>query len=276
MVQGHPVPAFLYGTAWKEERTEELTRLGLDAGFTGIDTANQRKHYAEAAVGAAVASFLAEGRLDREDCFLQSKFTSVRGQDHRLPYDRSASPETQVAQSMQSTLEHLRTTYLDSYILHGPSSARGVTGHDWSIWRAMESLHDQGHARLLGISNASLDQLQILHDGARVKPAFVQNRCFATSGWDHDVREYCRATGIIYQGFSLLTANPAALRSRAVTEAARRTGRTRPQVVFRFALEVGMIPLTGTASPAHMREDLACLEFELHPAEVRAIESLGA
>jgi diketogulonate reductase-like aldo/keto reductase len=165
---------------------------------------------------------------------------------------------------------------VDSYILHGPSSSRGITDHDWSIWRAMESLHDKGHARLLGISNASRDQLQTLHDGARVKPAFVQNRCFATSGWDHDVREYCRATGITYQGFSLLTANPAALRSRAISRAAQRTGKTPAQVVFRFALEGGMIPLTGTSSSAHMREDLACLEFELDPAEVRAIENMGA
>jgi diketogulonate reductase-like aldo/keto reductase len=276
LAQGLSVPAFLYGTAWKEERTEALTRLALDAGFTGIDTANQRKHYVEAAVGAAVAAVLAKGRLTREGVFLQTKFTSLRGQDHRLPYDRAASPEQQVAQSMQSTLEHLRTTYVDSYILHGPSSSRGITGHDWSVWRAMESLHDKGHARLLGISNASRDQLQTLHDGARVKPAFIQNRCFATSGWDQDVREYCKATRITYQGFSLLTANPAALRSRAVTRAAERTGRTPAQVVFRFALQVGMIPLTGTASAAHMREDLACLEFELHPAEVRAIENASA
>jgi len=187
LVQGLSVPAFLYGTAWKEERTEELTRLGLDAGFTGIDTANQRKHYVEAAVGAAVASLLAKGRLTREDFFLQTKFTSLRGQDHRLPYDRAASPETQVTQSMESSLQHLQTSYVDSYILHGPSSSRGIADHDWSIWRAMESLHDRGHARVLGISNASRDQLQTLHDGARVKPAFVQNRCFATSGWDHDL-----------------------------------------------------------------------------------------
>jgi diketogulonate reductase-like aldo/keto reductase len=177
---------------------------------------------------------------------------------------------------MESSLQHLQTTYVDSYLLHGPSSSRGITGHDWSVWRAMESLHDKGQARLLGISNVSRDQLQTLHDGARVKPAFVQNRCFATSGWDHDVREYCRATGITYQGFSLLTANPAALRSRPITATAQRTGRTPAQVVLRFALQVGMIPLTGTASPAHMREDLACLEFELDPAEVRAIENASA
>ena len=50
------IPAFLYGTAWKEDDTERLTRLAIDAGFRGIDTANQRKHYFEAGVGAAMPS----------------------------------------------------------------------------------------------------------------------------------------------------------------------------------------------------------------------------
>jgi diketogulonate reductase-like aldo/keto reductase len=270
------IPSFLYGTAWKEERTEALTRLALDAGFLGIDTANQRKHYFELAVGRAVASFIGSGRCVREDLFLQTKFTSLGGQDQRLPYDRTAPVAVQVAQSIQSSLEHLQTTYVDAYILHGPSSSRGINDHDWAAWRAMEALHDDGLVRLLGISNVSVEQLRGVHDASRVKPAFVQNRCFAASGWDRDVRGFCAASGITYQGFSLLTANPAALRSRAVTHAARRLAKTPAQVVFRFALEVGMIPLTGTSSGSHMREDLACVDFELEPDEVRAIEGVGA
>ena len=119
-----PVPPFLYGTAWKEDRTEALVRLALEAGFRGIDTANQRRHYFEAAVGAAVAAWIGEGRARREDLFLQTKFTSLGGQDHRLPYDARADPATQVRQSFASSLEHLLTTYVDSYVLHGPSARR--------------------------------------------------------------------------------------------------------------------------------------------------------
>jgi diketogulonate reductase-like aldo/keto reductase len=105
-----------------------------------------------------------------------------------------------------------------------------------------------------------------------VKPAFVQNRCYAINGWDADVRAFCAQHEIAYQGFSLLTANARELASPAVSRAAQRTGRTAAQVVFRFAIQAGMLPLTGTSSPVHMREDLACLEFELEPEEVRAIE----
>src|SRR6187399_2311677 len=100
-------PRFVYGTAWKEERTEALTRQALDAGFSGIDTANQRKYYFEAGVGAAVRTALAAGTLTRDRLFLQTKFTFAPGQDSRLPYDPRASVPTQVAQSFQSSLEHL-------------------------------------------------------------------------------------------------------------------------------------------------------------------------
>lgn len=275
LVQGISVPAFLYGTAWKEDRTEELTRAALAAGFRGIDTANQRRHYVEAAVGDAVAAFLAEGRVRREDLFLQTKFTSLGGQDHRLPYDPRADMGTQVSQSFASSREHLGTAWIDSYVLHGPARGQGLASEDEEVWRAMEALHEEGKARLLGVSNVTLEQLAAFHELARVKPAFVQNRCFAVTGWDRGVRELCREKGIVYQGFSLLTANARELATPAVRRASARTGRTPAQVVFRFALEVGMVPLTGTSSPSHMAEDLACLDFALEPEEVRAIEECG-
>jgi diketogulonate reductase-like aldo/keto reductase len=266
---------FLYGTAWKEERTEALVRLALEAGFRGIDTANQRRHYFEAAVGAAVATWIGEGRARREDLFLQTKFTSLGGQDHRLPYDGRADPATQVRQSFASSLEHLRTAYVDSYVLHGPSARRGLPEEDWEVWRAMEGVHASGQTRQLGVSNVSLEQLAALHEGAAVKPAFVQNRCFAVNGWDHAVRAFCGQRGITYQGFSLLTANTHVFGAPAVVGPARRAGRTPAQIVFRFALQVGMLPLTGTSSPTHMKEDLACVDFELEEEEVRAIETCG-
>src|SRR5262245_27250626 len=102
-VQGVPVPSFMYGTAWKEARTEVLTRLALSVGFRAIDTSNQRKHYVETGVGEAAAA----SGLERAELFLQTKFTYARGQDRRLPYDPVADIATQVRQSFQSSCEHL-------------------------------------------------------------------------------------------------------------------------------------------------------------------------
>ena len=270
-VQGVVVPSFFYGTAWKEERTDPLTKLALDAGFAAIDTANQRRHYFEAAVGDAV---VASGRA-RAELFLQTKFTHVDGQDHRLPYDRAASPAEQVAQSFASSLTHLQTDYIDAYILHGPSARVGLPDEDWQIWGAMSALARAGKTKLLGISNVTLEQLESLHAHAEVKPAFVQNRCYARSGWDREIRAFCRAHDIAYQGFSLLTANRRELAGPTMARLAAKSGRTLPQLVFRFALEVGMIPLTGTSDAAHMREDLQSFDFALDDGDVAAIEAIA-
>jgi hypothetical protein len=104
------IPDFLYGTAWKEERTPALVELAPSMGFRGIDTANQRQHYFEAGVGQGLAAAYREGVVMRADVFLQTKFTNQRGHDHRLPYDPEARLSVQVAQSMAGSLEHLGPT----------------------------------------------------------------------------------------------------------------------------------------------------------------------
>lgn len=168
----------MYGTAWKEERTEALVTKALAAGFTAIDTANQRRHYFEEGVGEALKKHFAAGGA-RADLFLQSKFTYPRGQDHRLPYDPKAPAAEQVAQSFANSLEHLGTDYLDSLVLHGPSTGHGLSKVDLEVWRAMEALQRGGKARHIGVSNVSFEQLALLWRSAEVKPTFVQNRCYA-------------------------------------------------------------------------------------------------
>lgn len=270
------IPEFLYGTAWKEDDTARCVRDALEAGFRGIDTANQRVHYFEAGVGEALESAYEDGIINRGDLFLQTKFTLPRSQDHRLPYDPDAPVATQVRQSFESSLEHLHTDRIDSYVLHGPSQSMGVSDDDREMWGEMEKLHEEGLVGHLGISNVSADQLAAFYDNARVKPRFVQNRCFATTRWDLPVRDYCRENDIVYQGFSLLTANDGVLRDHRLREIAGRHDKTPAQVVFRFALDIGMLPITGTTDPEHMKQDLAVLDFELDADDVETIERLAA
>jgi diketogulonate reductase-like aldo/keto reductase len=274
-IDGVDVPNFFYGTAWKEDRTAQLTEQALRAGFRAIDTANQRKHYFEEGVGQGLQAFLQTGRLRRDDLFLQTKFTYARGQDHRKPYDPSASYTTQVEQSFASSLLHLGVDRLDSYVLHGPFSQPGLTSADRDVWRAMEALHASGKVRWLGVSNFQLEQLQELHDLATVKPRFIQNRCYAALAWDRDIRAFCSQKGIRYQGFSLLTANRSELQAPLFDELAKTYQRTVPQIVFRFAKQIGMIPLTGTTRVEHMRMDLDTEDFDLTRAELERIEHVA-
>jgi diketogulonate reductase-like aldo/keto reductase len=273
-INGVSVPRFLYGTAWKEDRTGALTELALQQGFRGIDTANQRRHYHEEAAGQAISAAFARGLVVRDDLFVQTKFTFSRGHDHRLPYDPKSPIPIQVEQSFESSLKHLGVERVDSYLLHGPARSVGITPDDWAAWRAMETIYDSRKARMLGVSNVTLEQLQRLYQEARVKPRFVQNRCYATKGWDRQVRDFCAANELVYQGFSLLTANRDVMASRELAGIAQRHGRTPAQIVFRFALEVGMIPLTGTTNATHMRADLDVFDFVLESEEVEQIKNL--
>ena len=269
------VPGFLYGTAWKEDRTAALTELAIRVGFRGIDTANQRRHYSEAGVGEGLTAAYRAGIVTRADLFLQTKFTYQRGQDHRLPYDLAATLTTQVGQSMASSLEHLGCNYVDSYVLHGPSSNYDWTEEDAEVWEAMRKQRDAGRVRQLGVSNVSLRHLEQMVVAHPEPPAFVQNRCYARLGWDREVRHFCRERRIIYQGFSLLTANVEVIRHPLVISQAKLAGATPPQIIFAFARAVGMLPLTGTTDPAHMKQDLDSANVELTSEAVQEIESIA-
>jgi diketogulonate reductase-like aldo/keto reductase len=263
-------PTLVYGTAWKEDRTTACVIQALAAGFRAIDTANQRKHYHEAGVGEAVRGFLATHH--RDELWLQTKYTSMAGQDARLPYAPDAPIGVQVAQSCRSSLVHLGVDRLDSVLLHGPSRGDGLGRDDHEAWRALEQLVDDGLTAHIGASNVTAGQVDELVAFARIAPAYVQNRCYASRGWDRDVRAACARHGIAYQGFSLLTANRATCAHPDVVAIARGRGVTVAQVVLRFAQQLGMIPLSGTCDAQHARDDVAIAALELTAAELRAVE----
>jgi len=297
------IPEILYGTAWKEDLTEDCVLNALNAGYRAIDTANQRKHYYEEGVGSALARAYSQWGLKREDLFLQTKFTFARGQDDRKPYDPHASFKIQVQQSFESSLQHLKTDYLDSYVLHGPSVATGLIDSDWETWEQMEEICRNGGVGALGISNVNYEQLVELHDKVKIKPRFVQNRCFAETHWDKAIREFCLQKDILYQGFSLLTANwkflggdmlrpegrniPHLVFSDSspgksneglhpeIQAIARQTNKNIQQIIFKFSEQIGMIPLTGTRSVQHMKSNLEIHDFKLSDSQIKTLENIA-
>jgi diketogulonate reductase-like aldo/keto reductase len=264
------VPRIIYGTAWKKADTARLVTLAVQSGFCGIDTACQPKHYDEAGVGAGVAAGLREG-LTRADLYLQTKFTSLSGQDpDRIPYDRGAPLPRQVAQSVGVSLKNLQTDYLDCVLLHSPMPSLTQTQ---SAWRALEAFIDTGQVRQLGISNCyRLDDLESLYESARIKPAVVQNRFYADTNYDRHVRAYCDQKQIIYQSFWTLSANPQLMAHQSIGTPAAAHKRTPAQILFRYLTQIGIVPLTGTRSEVHMRDDLSIFDFTLSNAEQSAID----
>jgi diketogulonate reductase-like aldo/keto reductase len=265
-------PGIIYGTAWKKADTAPLVEMAIRRGFRGIDTACQPKHYNEAGVGAGIAACLNE-QLTRSHLYLQTKFTPLSGQDAAsVPYDPHARLADQVTQSYSVSLKNLRTDYLDCLVLHSPLS---TTKQTLEVWRAMELLVRSRGVRQIGISNCyALEQLKTLHRSTQVKPAVVQNRFYDRTGYDKEIRAFCRDEGIVYQSFWTLSANPDLLAHSAITTLARRHARTPAQVLFRYLTQNGVVPLTGTRSERHMREGLEIFTFTLAEDELREIEAL--
>lgn len=269
---GVRVPKIIYGTAWKKERTVSLVEQALTLGFRGVDTACQPKHYNEAGVGEGLARCLSAG-LAREEVYVQTKFTPADGQDpKRMPYDRQASLSRQVAQSFEVSLKNLQTDYLDGLVLHSPLPKEAEL---LEVWQAMEAIQKTGGARQLGISNCyNLALLQNLCEKAEIKPAVLQNRFYAQTGHDREIRAFCRRQNILYQSFWTLTANAQLLSHETVEALAAKYGRSTEQVFFRYLTQTGVIPLSGTTSEQHMREDLAIFGFALTDSERVAVDGL--
>ena len=262
----------LYGTAWKAADTADLVELAIRSGFRAVDTACQPKHYNEPGVGEGIARCLGND-LRREDLYIQTKFTPIPGQDpQRIPYDPNATLAQQVDQSFEVSRKNLRVDRLDALVLHSPLPTLHQT---LEVWHAMEELVDRGGVLRLGISNLYAPRvLEALHREVRIKPSILQNRFYADTGYDHELRAYCREHDIVYQSFWTLTANPHLLATPVVRVLAEAHGWTPAQVFFRFLTQIGITPLTGTRSEQHMREDLAIFDKTLTEAELEELAPL--
>jgi diketogulonate reductase-like aldo/keto reductase len=274
------VPAFIYGTAWKKDATAELVYQALDAGFTGVDTANQPKHYYEQMVGSGIRRALQEGKVKRDNLYLQTKFTSIAGQDpNNMPYDWKDPVPKQVQDSVSSSLRHLRSagdhfgdvegSYIDTLVLHSPMSTIDET---MEVWETLEAFVPD-KIRNLGISNCNLFTLMDIYKRASIKPAVVQNRFYPATKFDIGLRKFCREQSIVYQSFWTLTANPDLVRSVEVGQLANRLNVSPQAALYCLVLGLGnTVVLNGTKQDGRMRADLESVDHvrnlsDKHPEE---------
>ncbi|CAF9914411.1 hypothetical protein IMSHALPRED_001903 [Imshaugia aleurites] len=261
------VPAFLYGTAWKKEKTADLVYQAICSGFKGIDTAAQPKHYREDLVGQGVRRALSENRISRDDLYIQTKFTSINGQDpNKMPYDPTASISEQVHTSIKSSLMNMRpaaqessseSTYLDCLVLHSPLPTMAQT---LEAWRAAES-YVPHKIRYLGVSNVTQGILEQLYDAAEIKPAIVQNRFYPSTHFDVSVRAFCVEKSIVYQCFWTLSANPKIIFGPEVGLVANQVGLTPYEAMYSLVLALdNVVVLNGTTNAKHMVDDLSSVQ----------------
>ncbi|KAK9899003.1 Aldo/keto reductase [Cystobasidium minutum MCA 4210] len=267
-----------------QERTSALVTAAVRAGFRAIDTAGQRKHYRQDLVGEALATLAREDGIKREEIFLQTKYTSISGQDAHgfIPYDPKASLTEQVTASFENSLKELRTTYIDSYLLHGPEST--ITRNVEAL-SALKPYLASNKLRYIGISNIyqlqplAAIQEELLKRG--MKLSFIQNRFYDATGFDIDIRKWCRDNDIVYQSFWTLTASEefslaAQLNgvSAIILGPAQRLSVTPEQAFYQFCIQEGICPLNGTTDPNHMQLGVRVLQGkagQLTDAEMQEI-----
>jgi len=250
----------IYGTAWKQEKTAALVISAVLEGFRAIDTACQPKHYREDLVGEALQALSAEHGIRREDLFIQTKYTPIGGQDIRkpIPYNANDPISKQIKSSFQKSLVNLKTTYIDSYLLHSPLR---TVEHTLDAWRAMMTLQDEGKVRMIGVSNTY--DINILHAlNCERKVQVVQNRWYEGNGWDRQILNYCKEHEIQYQSFWTLSGSPSLLSHPSLLALSQASGSTPAQAVFKLAQLESVIPLSGTTDKAHMQQDLAVQNIE--------------
>jgi diketogulonate reductase-like aldo/keto reductase len=251
------LPFLVYGTAWKKDNTEALVAQAVRSGFRFIDTACQPKHYNEPGVGRGWTLAANELGLHRSDIFIQTKYTSISGQDPKnIPYDPSKSLEDRVEESLKVSLLNLKTSYLDSWVMHSPEQTLEQT---MVAYRVMENAVDDGKVLRLGISNCyDYDLFTSIYEEARIKPSVLQNRFYGDSDWDQELRRFCKEKSIWYQSFWTLTANRDALATQEVKAWALSKNLTPQTLLYAYLMSLGYAtPLDGTTSLDHMREDQA-------------------
>lgn len=256
---GFEIPVIGYGTWQNEDPNECISGVkdALDVGFRHIDCA--RAYANEALVGQG----LRESGVPREEIFLTSKLrNSTHGYDN-------------VLKEVETTLKDLGTDYLDLYLIHWPV----VKGHktDWKednldTWRAFEKLYEEGKLKAIGVSNFSREHLENLLENAKIKPMVNQILIHPGVLLEEDMA-FCRENGILLEGYSPLSPLHALGEEETFREILRNHGKTPAQVLLRFVLELGALPLTKTVHRSRMLENIDVLDFSLTEKEMNYLKS---
>jgi len=223
--------------------TEQAVEWALDAGYRLIDTASLYRN--EASVGAA----LRRSGLPREQVFVTTKL---------MPTHASATRE------LAKSLERLGLDYVDLYLIHWPVplvSAR--------YWRQLESLHEQGLARAIGVSNYGRDHLQAMSG----KTPAVNQVQFSPFHFRRRLLEHCLEHGIVFEAYSPLERGRA-VSDPTVTEIADRLDRTPAQVLLRWAIQHRAVVIPKSSREERIRSNARVFDFELGDADMRRLDGL--
>ncbi len=251
---GTEIPAIGFGT-YPLDGDEAVTAVAsaLEAGYRLLDTAVNYGN--EESVGEG----LRRSGVPREDVRVTSK---LPGRHHG--YDDAIG-------SVRESLQRLGLEYLDLHLIHWPNPSVGKYG---DAWRALVDLQKEGLIRTVGVSNFTDEHLRRIIDETGVTPAVNQLELHPRFPQEQ-MRRVNEELGIQTEAWSPLGKRNAPYDEPAVAQPAERLGVTPGQVVLRWHVQIGSLPIPKSGNPERQRENLDVFDFELTDDEVAAITALG-
>jgi diketogulonate reductase-like aldo/keto reductase len=253
---GDTIPAVGFGTWGLAEGREAVNSVteALKAGYRLIDTA---KIYGnERSVGEAVRN----SKIAREEIFVTTKLWN-NDQGYNSALD-----------AFDSSLERLGLDYIDLYLIHWPSA--GAKAYKES-WRALSEIYERGDAKAVGISNFTVGHLEDLATDANLVPAVNQIE-FHPFNFEEQavVLEYCKQNRIVVEAYSPLS-HGRRIDHPVISEVAKKVGKSNAQVMLRWAIQHGTVPIPKSATPSRIKENIAVFDFELSEGDMQKLNNLS-
>ena len=236
------------------EECENAVVQAVKIGYRLIDTAAAYEN--ETAVGKAIKRVSAEGIVQREELFITTKLWITD-----TTYEKAK-------EGFKRSLDRLGLDYVDLYLIHQPY-------HDYyGAWRALEELYEEGKVKSIGVDNFTQDRMADFLFFNKVRPAVNMIECNAYFQRE-DERKYLREQNIIMQAWSPLAAGKEDLFSNEILcEIAQKHQKTVAQIILRWLVQRGIVPVVKSANPVRMKENLDVFDFVLSEGEMKQIASL--
>ena len=256
---GVEIPKVGYGT-WmiEDDKAAEAVKKAIELGYRHIDTAQAYQN--ERGVGEG----LRDSGVNRAELFVTTK----------LAAEIKSYEEAKAA--IDGSLELMGLDYIDMIIIHSPKPWQDFHGEDsyaegnLAAWKALEEAYEAGKLKAIGVSNFQQADLDNLIENGTVKP--MVNQILAhISNTPFDLIDYCQDKGILVEAYSPM-GHGELMKNEAVGKMAETYGVSIPQLAIRYCLQLGVLPLPKTQTPAHM-ESNAAVDFEISDADMETLKS---
>ncbi len=248
---GVKIPSIGFGTykSGNTQETAQIVNYALKTGYRMIDTASFYGN--EEGIGQGIK----QSGIDRKDIFLVSKLWN---DDHG--YENTIK-------AFNKSLEKLQVEYLDLYLIHWPNKLNAET------WRAFEYLYKQGKVKAIGVCNFKIGHLEELEKTAEIMPMVNQIELHPQSA-KNEMLAYCKENNIQLVAWSPIMRGKI-FSNKIVIALAEKYKKTIAEIVLRWHIQRGVIPIPKSSNEGRIKENLAIFDFEISGEDMDAINSLN-